>query len=72
MNGSYFLFDNDHLRKDVVEQTNKEKSKVGIRQDLLHTHCLSNPYMLSCNVTTRMALHPNTMSLHEMLTYYMS
>ncbi len=30
MNGSYFLFDNGHIMKDVVEQTNKEKSKVGI------------------------------------------
>ncbi len=52
-NGSYFLFDNGHIRKDVVEQINKEKSKVGIGQDLFHTHYFNNPYMLSCDVTTR-------------------
>jgi len=80
MNGSYFLFDNGHIRKDVVEQTNKEKSKVGIDQDLLHTHYFHNPHMLSVMSQLEllalhpntMSLHPNTMSLHEMLTYYMS
>jgi len=44
MNGSCFLFDNGHIRKDVVKQTNKEKSKVGIGQDFLHTHSFNNPY----------------------------
>jgi TRAP-type mannitol/chloroaromatic compound transport system permease small subunit len=53
MSGCYFLFDNGHIRKDVVEQTNKEKSKVGIDQDLLHTHYFHNPHMLSCDVITR-------------------
>jgi len=53
MNGNYFLFDNGHIRKDVVEQTNKEKSKIGIGQDLLHTRYFNNPYMLSCDVRTR-------------------